>query len=1147
MNLIIGRAGTGKTEEIINRVSKDLKKDEKVYLIIPEQFSYTFERKITDSFSSVLNLQILSFTRLTEQILSDSKYAKKTYLDDISRIIVLEEVLERLDLSILKNKEKNIESISSAIEEFKRYKVRPEDLKEYIELKTRETKNLSLIKIEELAKIYEEYNKSIKDKYLDIADKEFEILDIIEEKEIFKNSKIYISQFSKLTFGEYAIIEKMLKQAAQVNIAITTDTIHMKSAYEVFSPTKKTIADLIRISQQNGVKVNIIEKKVNIKHGQEIKNLELSMVTDEPVLSLENSEKNEESNILEENSGNEEEKLKKNQNITLRVYKNLEDELEDIAEDIKSKIINLNYSFSNIAVIFNDLQNQSDLVRRIFAKHEIPIHLEVNKKLEENSIIRYILELLEIISTNFSIESVFSFLKLKYTDFDINDVYLLENYVLRWDIKGYKWNQEWKNYDGLDPNDFDRIINLKNEFIKFIEDFKSKFNNEITAKEISIEIYNLIEDKKVFESVINEIDLLEIDETRKLELKAENATSLNLLKETLDRIVSIKKDDKITFDEYYRIFKLVISKTEIKKIPAVSDAVHFTTSQSHNIDGIKVLYIASLEDELYPIVPSHRAIINDDEKLNLRSYNINLADTDIEKLSEDEFNLYNILLIPSHFLHLSYHISSFKGGSKRPSIYINKVKRLLKYLEEESRIKGIYKENIVAYSNKVLLDKVLSKYLEILEGKRVEDEWKYLIHFLQKTSEEFREVEKNILDKNIASNLSLDILENMYKNTLHTSVSRLEEYAKCPFSYFSKYILNLYEDRRFQIEYFNTGILLHDVLESIAKKIKLGEIDLKSINSKLPFLSQSEILSLKDGNQEFAKEFEEVNIKIENSINEIIEEKLKLDKFRILSASPKFEFLTNKFKEQILEAGKAVIESMRLSDFEVLDSEIEIDKNFTASRINLNNDKNIQIYGQIDRADILKKDDKTYLQIVDYKSSAHDLDENKVRSGLQIQILTYLDILAKEKKYEPFSALYFGLSPYIQTGSKNTSLAKYKHLDSLYKMKGLIVNDVDIIKLMDKSLEAGYSSIIPVGLKADGELNAYSSVKNVDEFADLRKDINKKVKEMSTNILQGDISIHPYRYKNEVGCRYCPYINICKFDIKKNKYRKIKKDNKKES
>lgn len=1126
MNLVIGRAGTDKTNEILDRVRKDIESDEKTYLIVPEQFSYTFEKKITDSFSSVLNLQILSFTRLVEQILADSKYKNKTYLDDVSRTIILENILEKLSLRILRNKEKNLQVVSNTIEEFKKYDVKPTDLKQYLDIQKEKKETLSIIKLEEIYQIYTAYNNEIENKYLDIADREYEVLNIIEEELVFRGSKIYIDQFAKFTHAEYKLIEKMLKQADSVTIAITTDSIHRKSEYEVFSTTKNTISNLIQIAQDNGKKINIIEKEVNIKHGAEMKNLEIAMFEEKSILARETEETSE----IDDNSAN----------ITLKVYKNLEDELEDVAENIMEDIIEKKYRYSDIAIVFNDLESKEELVRRTFSKYNIPIHLERTKRLEQNSIARYILELLEVISNKYSAESVFSFLKIGYTDFDIEDIYLLEKYVLRWDIKGSKWKSSWKNYDKIPDIDFDKIIKIKDSFVSFVESFKEKIGRSKSAKDISKEIYNLLETEQVFLKSIQSIDSLNIDETRKLELKASYIFSLNLIKESLDKIVSIKSDDVISYEKYFNIFNLVLRTMEIKQIPSINDAVHIVTTKTLNIEDIKSLYIISLTDELYPLLSSYKGLISDEEKLTLRSHSIKLSDTDLEKLSDDEYSMYSIFLIPSKSLHLSYHISSLEGEQKRPSIYVNKIKRRLKYLEEENRIKGLYKETIRIYSNKALIDKVLSKYLELLEGKEIADEWKYLIYVLQETSPEFLAIEKNILSKNIAPNLSIDVLEKLYTNNLNTSISRLEEYAKCPFSHYVKYTLGVQEEKLHEINPLNTGILLHDVIEEMVSLVQDGSISLEEINSKLSFFNEKEVFKLREENQEYKNTYKEVMDKIDNITLEILARKLQEDKYKMFMFSPKFELLTNKFKEQVKEATKAIINSLRMSDFTVLGNEINIDDKYSKSNFSLKNNRSVSIYGQIDRADILKKDNKTYLRIVDYKSSRFDLDENRINAGLQIQLLTYLDILAKEKQFEPSAALYFGLSKYVKSIGKKSDNEIRKALTNNMRMSGIVLADKDIVKAMDKSLKSGESDIIPVGIKMDGDFTAKSKIKDENEFKVLRKNIEKNIINMSENILQGDISIHPYKYNKEIACTYCPYKKICQFDNKKNRYRKIK-------
>ena len=1119
MNLIIGRAGTGKTTEILDRVRKDIESDENVYLIVPEQFSYTFEKKITDSFSSVLNLQILSFSRLVEQILDDSKHRNKIYLDDISRMIILETILDKLDLIVLKNKEKNIEAISNIIEELKKYDIKEESLQEFIDSQKDKKSTRSVLKLKEISNIYSAYNKEIEDKYLDIADREYEVLELIDKNLKFTNSKIYIDEFAKFTLGEYQIIEKMLKQAKEVNIAITSDGIRKKSDYEVFYTTKNTISDLIQITQKNNVKINIIEKQKNIKHATELKKLEKAMF--------------EEKDILKRNE-------QESSNITIKVYKNIEEELEELAENIMQEIIEKEYNFNNIAVVFNDIDAQESLVRRIFEKYNIPIYLGIEKRLEQNGIARYILDLLEIISSNYSFAPVFSFLKLGYTDINIDDVYLLEKYVLRWNIRGSNWKSEWKNYDKLPEDEFQNIINLKDQFVSFVEDFKAIIGRSKSAKDISIAIYNLIEKEGLFKKSIKDIDNLDIDVQRKLELKSEYTSSLNLLQEVLDKIVSIKQDKIISYEKYFNIFSLVLKETKVKQIPNIQDAVHFITTQTLNIEDIKSLYIIDLRDGLYPLVSSYVGLISDDEKLFLRANNINISETDIEKLADDDYNMYSVFLIPSDFLHLSYHISDLQGDTKRASIYINKIKKRLKYLEEENRIKGLYQEDIRIYSKKALLDKVLSKYLELLEGKIIEDEWKYLIYVLQQTSPEFRIIEKNILDKNIAPNLSIDVLERLYRSDLYSSVSRLEEFAKCPFSLYIKYTLNIQEERKYELNPLNTGILLHDVLEEFVALIKDEKISLDEINSKLGFLKEKDIYRLRQENEEFRAQYKEVMQNIDNITEGILKRKLEEDAYKMFMLVPKFQILTEKFKEEIKQATKAVLNTLRLSDFKVLGSEIRIDKEYKRASYQLNNNNQTYITGFVDRADILKRDDGTYLRIIDYKSSSFGLDENKIKAGLQIQLLTYLDILAKENNYIPSGTLYFGLSPGIKSIGKKTEKEIVNALNNNYRMQGLLLADQDIVRAMDKSLDKGFSDILPVAITDGGDFHAKAKVKDKDEFEKLRQDVEKSIVSMSENILQGDISIYPFKYKNESACTWCPYKKICNFDIKKNKYRVIK-------
>ena len=103
-----------------------------------------------------------------------------------------------------------------------------------------------------------------------------------------------------------------------------------------------------------------------------------------------------------------------------------------------------------------------------------------------------------------------------------------------------------------------------------------------------------------------------------------------------------------------------------------------------------------------------------------------------------------------------------------------------------------------------------------------------------------------------------------------------------------------------------------------------------------------------------------------------------------------------------------------------------------------------------------------------------------------------------------------------------------------FKMKGLILADVNIIKKMDTKIEEqGTSSIIPAGIKKDGELRSRdTSAITKEQFENLQKYTDKIIKQISQEILSGNIDIKPYYNTKDkkTPCEYCSYKSICRFD-----------------
>ena len=213
---------------------------------------------------------------------------------------------------------------------------------------------------------------------------------------------------------------------------------------------------------------------------------------------------------------------------------------------------------------------------------------------------------------------------------------------------------------------------------------------------------------------------------------------------------------------------------------------------------------------------------------------------------------------------------------------------------------------------------------------------------------------------------------------------------------------------------------------------------------------------------------------------------------------------------------------------------------FKPIQMTLFDDKSVEITGKIDRVDLGKVGDKQYIRVIDYRSSDMSIDVSKVEAGLQIQLVTYLDALTENTEYESSGVLYLSLLDNIYKASKNESTEKIEEeIRKLFRMKGFVLADVQVVKAMDKKLEkSNTSDIIPVALKVDGEISSKPKTLKADEFKELQKNVRKTIKQLSTEIMKGKIDIKPYNYKKQTACSYCAYKSICNFNtsLKSNEY-----------
>ena len=1099
LRIIYGKAGTGKSSFIYNEINEKIKQNEKskIYIITPEQFSFTAEKKLMENKKSVINAEVITFNRMAYRVMNEVGGNIHNSLTKCGKSMLIYSILqkEKKNLNLLNKSDENIDLAMRTISEFKKNQVSIEELK-------KETENISdnylKIKLQDLILIYEKFNNNIENKYIDETDLLTKLSENIEKINLFKNAIFYIDEFVGYTKQELEIIKKLLNISKNVTITFCIDNLELNSNpdTDIFYPNKITLSKILKLLNE--------EEKI------ETVNLnKLNRFKNEELIYLENYLYNLKIKKYE----------KEIKNINLFLSKNQYSEIEYVAKNIIKLVKNNNYKFNEIGIITKNVNTYSSLIKAIFTKYEIPVFIDEKKDLNQNILIRYILSILEIIIKNYSYESVFNYLKINFSEFDEDDIFKLEKYCIKYGIKNNKFKKDFI-YE-INKEEINYLNELRKKIINPIINLEKKINKKQNVKNIIKELYLFL----INENIENKLNkkIKELENKNNFELAKEYKISYEIIINIFDEISNIFNDEEFTLDNFYKIFKIGLKNSSLGKIPASQDGVTVGDTERSRTHKVKAIFIIGLNDGSFPSVNKDEGFINDTDREVLKEKNIELAKGTLENLYDDNFNIYKAFTTAEEKIFLSYCQSDTDGKSLRPSTLILKIKKIFPNLIEQNDI--LEKENYFV-NEKELYEDFISKI--ICENDEIKNDNLFLFYKYFNENNNYKKILKNNLNYikklKMPEKIKKENIQKLYGTKLKTSVSKLETFKSCPYEYFLQYSLKIKEKEELKVKNLDTGSFMHEVINSFFEETKNNKINIKNIEDE----------------------------EIEKIVNKIIDEKLNNNKNYIFTATEKYKLLVKRLKRIILKALKYIILGLKSGDFEVEGTEVAFDEKkgtYKPIEIKLENGKTVEIVGKIDRIDIAKDENNKYIRIIDYKSSIKDIDYTNIYAGLQLQLITYLDAMCKIEDFIPAGILYFNLlEQMINSGKKMTDEEIEEKIKNNFKMKGLILADVRVAKMQDNNLMAGtQSKIIPAYMDKSEMLSPKrSSIATKEEFDKLQKYVINTIKEISGEILNGNIKLKPYYKNKKTPCEYCSYKNVCGFNsgIFKTEYNFINKKQK---
>jgi ATP-dependent helicase/nuclease subunit B len=193
----------------------------------------------------------------------------------------------------------------------------------------------------------------------------------------------------------------------------------------------------------------------------------------------------------------------------------------------------------------------------------------------------------------------------------------------------------------------------------------------------------------------------------------------------------------------------------------------------------------------------------------------------------------------------------------------------------------------------------------------------------------------------------------------------------------------------------------------------------------------------------------------------------------------------------------------------------------------------VTVEGKVDRIDIMEKEGRRFVRVVDYKSGAKSFALGDILYGLNLQMLLYLFTVAKNGRGGLEGSVPAGV---LYMPAREGWLAAERGLDSEsaekerikgWRMSGLLLDDDDVLRGMERELKGMY---IPVKLGKDGKPDAASQIASAAEFARLARKVERQVTAMADELGAGKIDALPIRASGGFTCEYCDYPAVCGFE-----------------
>lgn len=1072
MKIVYGRAQCGKSRALFEAVSANAARGEKSIIIVPEQVSFRTEKRLAEKQFFGGLAEVLTFTKLAKRVMSAQPQARRM-ISACGKTMLMQRALAKASskLKIYRgaaDKAGMAPNLLSLAEEFSHIGVDSAALSALV----KDEKPLSL-KLADLSEIFSNYEALLKADYIDTDGMLQVCAQYLETATAYKDTHIYVDEFADFSVPHFAVLCALERCAKSVSVYICADK--SLDAQGFFAPGAATIQKIRE--QLPGAELIYMEKQY--ADG-----------------ALANFERGYTKYAAATYAHPQDE---------IRIFegRNPYAEIHFAANEILRLCREKQYRFRDFAVVCGDADRYFESLSYIFARYGIPFFVSAKKSAASHPLALSVLSALEIAERGFQYDAVFAYLKSGFANISQTDADFLENYVLATGIGAKHWTREeaWNYkasyFEEKNAADAARADDLRRQVAQPLLRLKESIGISHTVAESAKAIYAFMCEIGMREKTEKRIEQLR--ENKEFAAASIYQSTYNGIMHVIEQMAALCGEEKCGIARLRNMLNAGLLGQNQAIVPQRMDEVNVTDVAQGRFADCKIMFALGTNAGAFCGFSGSEGILSDADRMGLRDGGLDVLPTARHKAFDHRYTVYKTLTAARHGLYLCYAVSDMAGAPLSVSPVITKAKKLFSVLPvctQEDFVGAVRS----AQEGRVLLASDISRVRDI---RRVSAAGKAVAQSLEKEDKQLLALFSHCADGVVqAKKLCAQNVDKLYPKDISMSVTRLEKYSACPFSYFLSYMLNARERKVCRIGAPDIGNMVHRALEYFVDAAQVS-------GEKIAEMQPARIYAL---------------------IGEVTQRVTEEMFSGMASVTKASEYFAKRLKVNLERCVQILVRHIALGKFEPVGSEIHFgdDGDLKAVAVSLTSGKKIKIHGVIDRLDKFECASGTYYRVVDYKTGSKTFSMDNIANGLDYQLMVYMDAaIGDDENKKPAAVMYFKIQEPMLTKSCVTdpeSIAA--EIRKSMRLDGKCVDVPEVLDAMDASVGTE-SEVFKLKYNKDGSLAANADVCSMQLFSCMAKRVRRGMREVGDALLRGEISIMPVRNTKVDACRYCPQKPVC--------------------